>query len=201
MIHADDTFSSRVETEVARIETLTDAEVVVVAAERSGNYADLPANYGFGVAMLGLVALMALPYNVIPVAAIVDLVVVWGVARFALNRASVLRHLAPKQRQRWQVAQAAAAEFHLEAVHATPKRTGLLVYVSALEGRVELIPDVGLEARIPRGKWSAAAEDFSHDDLEHFIAGLGQVGALLEAEVPRTEHDRIDLANAPRIRT
>ena len=201
MIHANQAFSSRVEAEVARIEMLTDAEVVVVAAERSGVYADLPATYAFGVAMVGLIGLMLLPYNIVPLAVIIDLMVVWVLSRVALSHPIILRRLIPAERQRRQVQQAAAAEFHVEAVHATPRRTGLLVYVSALEGRVELIPDVGLEARIPRGKWSAATEEFTHDDLDHFIAGLARIGTLLEAEVPHTQHERVDLANAPRIRS
>jgi uncharacterized membrane protein len=82
----------------------------------------------------------------------------------------------------------------------TPRRTGLLVYVSGWEGKVELIPDVGLEARIPRALWGKAAQNFAHDDLDHFLAGLAAVGELLAEHVPHTDGQRVDLANTPRIR-
>ena len=62
------------------------------------------------------------------------------------------------------------------------------------------MPDVGLEAVIPGGAWAQATQAFSHADVEHFVAGLAKVGELLAQKVPRTEHERVDLPNAPRIR-
>ena len=86
-------------------------------------------------------------------------------------------------------------------MHSTPGRLGLLIYVSALEARVELVPDIGLQRHIPDGAWAAAREKFRHDDLGHFLAGLDEVGALLTRSVPATGGpDRVDLPNAPRIR-
>jgi putative membrane protein len=154
-----------------------------------------------GAALLVLAVLLLNPWLVTPAPlALVDVVVAWLVFRWLLNTPVVLHRVASRERMDAQVRQSAAAEFHLEAVHATPQRTGLLIYVSALEGRVELIGDVGLEARIPRGRWAAAAREFAHDDLDHFLSGLRSVGEQLERDLPRTEGHRVDLANAPRIR-
>ena len=200
MLHTDAQFSEKVEAVVAEIERKTDAEIVVVAAARSGSYDDLVANGAAAAALLAFLALVLMPFQVNPILGMVDLVGTFLLARFFLDAPWFLRRVAGAERKRAQVDQAAAAEFHFEAVHSTPGRKALLIYVSALEGAVELIPDVGLEARIPRGRWADATAEFAHDDLEHFIRGMAKVGDLLASEVPHTGSERLDLANAPRIR-
>lgn len=200
MIHTDDRFSSRVEQTVAAIEAGTDAEVVVVAAPRSGSYADVTVTAASVAALCAFAVLLVVPWQVHPVFGLLDLVLTWGLARWLLDEPWFLRRVTSTARRERQVADAAAAVFHQEAIHATPHRLALLVYVSALEGQVELIPDLGLEARIPRGRWAAVGDDFSHDDLEHFLAGLKKVGELLAAEVPSTGEGPDHLSNAPRIR-
>lgn len=200
MIHTDARFSETVEAEVARLEAGTDAEVVVVAAARSGEYRDVVASSAAAAALTAFLVMLAAPVDINPLLAVVDLVVAWGLARWLLDAPWFLKRVVSATRMNQQAQFAAAAEFHLEAVHGTPGRTGLLIYISALEGRVELIPDVGLEARIPRGRWAEAAAEFAHDDLDHFVAGLRKVGELLAEELPQTDSSGVDLANAPRIR-
>jgi len=200
MIHANAQFSDAVERAVADIEALTDAEVVVVAAERSGHYRDLAAAGATGLALVALLAMMAVPLEISPFMVVVDLIGVWLVAAWLANGRWAIRRLSSANRREQHVREAAAAEFHREAVHATPERTGLLIYVSALEGRVEILADLGLEGRIPRGRWAQAATEFSHDDLDHFIAGLRRVGAVLAECCPPTEGEKVDLPNAPRVR-
>jgi putative membrane protein len=200
MIHADQRFSEAVEQAVAELEERTDAEVVVVAAEQSGSYADLAHGAGATAAFLTFLALLMLPFPVHPFFATADLLGAYLIVRWMAGGAPVLARFAGEARCEAQVRRAASAEFHLEAVHATPRRTGLLVYVSAWEKRVELIPDVGLEAAVPRPEWAKAAELFRHDDLDHFLQGLSAVGDLLAEHLPRSEGQRVDLPNAPRVR-
>ncbi|MEN0061868.1 MAG: hypothetical protein AAGA48_06925 [Myxococcota bacterium] len=200
MLHADDRFRAAVATKVAELERKTDAEVVVVAATQSGNYRDLAQVGGAVAALITFVVLLALPVTIHPVLAIVDLAFVFIVASWGLTGHRASTWLASADRKLNQVRQAAAAEFHLEAVHATPLRTGLLVYVSAWEGEIELIPDVGLEARIPRGKWGDALGHCSSSDLTAFLSGLDAIGELLAEHVPHTGARKLDLDDAPRIR-
>ena len=201
MIHTDDTFGKRVEEAVARLEKRTDAEVVVVAAERSGSYLDVALLGGGITAAVVLTAVVAMPWPVHPVSVVLDTVIAGALAAWILNGRRWLRLLVPTHRKRNQVELQAHAEFSREAVYATPNRTGLLVYLSSLEGQVKLLPDVGLEAQIPKGMWAEAADAFAHDDLEHFVAGLDAVGALLAERVPATEgSDDFNMPDAPMIR-
>lgn len=200
MIHADKRFSEAVATKVRELEQATDAEVVVVASEASGSYLDVAHLVGGAAAVLTLGVLVSLPWRVHSAMVVLDLVLVWALVAWLASGSRVVARLAGAQRRQDQVRTAAAAEFHLEAVHATPHRTGLLVYVSAWEGLVELVPDVGLEAVIPRGTWSEAAQRLTTTDIESFVAGLDEVGQVLAEHVPHTGGSRAELPDAPRIR-
>jgi len=198
MLHTDARFNETVATVVGEVESRTDAEIVVVAAERSGNYRDLARTGAFVCALLTLFGVMAVPFDVPAAMVFVDLLVSYALFAWLLGGRLPTRWLSSTARRRAQVGAAAAMEFHLEAVHATPRRTGLLVYVSALEGEVRLLPDVGLEEKIPAGLWHQARFG---EDLDSFVAGLREVGELLATHVPDVDGaEVVDLPNAPRVR-
>jgi putative membrane protein len=200
MLHADARFGEAVRERVARLELQTDAEVVVVAAERSGSYRDVAMVIG-GVAALGMFsALLAIPWHVHPVLAVADVALTMALVTWLVDGRAFVVRLASRARRAEQVRIAAAAEFHLEAVHATPRRTGLLVYVSAAEARIELVPDVGVEARVPRARWAEATAQLSATDLELFLRGLDGVGAILAERLPPAGERGVELSDAPRIR-
>jgi putative membrane protein len=200
MIHTNADFSQRVEDTVVEVESRTDAEVVIVAAGQSGQYIDAAMLWASVVSLAMLVAAMLVPAVIHPALLVINLAITWAVCVWLFNGPWFLRFAVSKKRQKRQVTEAAAAEFHLEAVHSTPNRTGLLIYISALEGKVELIADVGLEQKIPQGAWVTASEAFRHNDLNHFIEGLKNVGKTLAEHIPPTGDETFDLPNAPRVR-
>ncbi|MCB9679532.1 MAG: hypothetical protein H6737_30785 [Alphaproteobacteria bacterium] len=201
MIHRDARFTKAVEDLVTELEARTDAEIVVVAASRSGTYDDVRYAVATAVTFVALAVIVEIPASVPPFWMMVDLLLTWFATAWICNADPILRRMVRARRRLDAVKEAAAAEFHAESVHGTPNRTGLLVYVSALEERVELVPDLGLEARIPKGRWAKALEAFHHADLDHFLTGLREIGDVLEQHVPRVSNSDFDLPNAPRIRT
>lgn len=200
MLHTNDRFHDAIEQAVIRIEKTTDAELIVVAAPRSGSYRDVSFLCASVGALLTLLLLLVVPYDVHPWFIPLDLVLSWLFFAWVFSGRWVLRWIVPGGRQARQVAEAAHAEFHREIVHATPHRTGVLVYVSALEGRVEILADLGVEGHIPPALWGDATSAFSHDDLDTFLAGLDRLGVTLSEHIPALETDLVDLPNAPRIR-
>jgi putative membrane protein len=201
VIYTDETFSRRVEAAVTEIESRTDAELVVVVAPRSASYRDLAYAVATALTYALLLALEAMPFAVHPWAVVADLTIAWPLTAWLATSDWVTRLLLRTARARTTVRESAEAEFYREGVHATPNRTGLLIYMSALEGRVEIVQDIGLEAAIPQGRFAHAALAFSENDLEHFLAGLLSVGDVLAAHVPHTAtSDDVNLPNAPRIR-
>lgn len=200
MLHADQRFGEAVGKKVAELEGETDAEIVVVAGTRSGSYRDCELLLAAGFAFVALTVLVVLPWPVHPVLALLDVGFAFVLGAWATTGWSAALRLARPERQAAQVAAAAAAEFHLEAVHATPRRTGVLVYVSAQEGLVEIVPDLGVEALVPRAHWAEVVRTVKADDLPGFLAGLDRIGAVLATYVPRAGERGVTLADAPRIR-
>ena len=119
MLHTNDRFADAIEAAVTRIETTTDAELIVVAAPRSGSYRDvsfLSASIG---SLATLLLLLVVPYDVHPWFLPLDLVLSWLFFGWVFSGRWILRWLVPRKRQRRQVSEAAHAEFHREIVHAT----------------------------------------------------------------------------------
>jgi putative membrane protein len=198
---ADESFSERVEATVTELEQRTDAEIVVVVAARSGEYRDLAFGAATAATFALLVVLDAVPFAIHPWAVVADLAIAWPLTAWVATSDRVTRWLLSATRADDAVLRAAAAAFYEEGVHATPNRTGVLVYVSTVEGRVKLVPDIGLEAHIPPGRFGEATRQFAHDDLDHFLAGLRALGDVLAERVPHTQaSDAVDLPNTPRIR-
>jgi putative membrane protein len=201
MLHADDRFSDAVARRVADIEAKTDAEVVVVAAERSGSYRDVSMVLGACAALVAFMVLLALPWSVHPVLAVADLAATFAVVTWVAEGIALPVRLAGAARRRRQVHEAAAAAFHLDAVHATPHRLALLLYVSAAERQVEVVPDIGLEVEVPLDVWAKLASSLDATDLDAFLRGLDRVGEILATHAPATAGRVVGLADAPRVRS
>jgi len=206
MLHTDTRFASSVEAAVAKIEATTDAEIVVVAAPRSGSYRDVAALFGVVIAWLVLLVVLFAPFEFRPFLIPVELPVVGALAAWVAHRSpGLMRLLSSAARRRAQVEDAAAAAFHQEVVHGTRGRTGLLVYLSALEDRVVLVPDLGLDAKVPHADWNAIHWGADKDPqrpqhLDSFLAGLRAAGQVLAARVPPTGDNPNEISDAPRIR-
>jgi putative membrane protein len=207
MLHTDSRFAQAVEAAVTRLEASTDAEIVVVAAPRSAGSLDAAVLFGAGLAWLALLAMLWSPWAFHPAWIPIELALVGAFGAWAAHRRpELLRLLLTRRRLRTQVNLAADAAFHQEVVHGTRGRTGLLIYVSALEQRVALRPDLGLDALVPAGEWNAIRWGKDKDPLvchrlEDFLAGLDAVGEVLARRVPHLEDNPNEIADAPRIRS
>lgn len=194
----DEATVGRLTAQVDTMERSTDAEVVVVLAGRSGPYREVSQQAALvptlAFAVLALVAPWAVPWGWF----LVELVVVGLVSERVLRHPAVVRRLLSAARREAEVTRAARAAFVEEAVHGTPHRTGVLVYVSALEDEVVLVPDLGVEGLVPGGELGFVRATFRREGLD---AGLDALGRVLAARIPHTANsDATNLPNAPRIR-
>ena len=200
MLHTDPHFSPAVSEAVAAIERRSDAEVVVVAVARSGRYRDvvLASALAAALGVLAFVAWTPFPFagGLFPIYAGCAA----AAAAYIVRRSpKLIRRLAGADRLRDQVREAAQAAFFQESVHGTQRRTGVLVYVSVLEARVEIVPDHGLLGRIPSVRFVEL--DLRCESLPELVAGLGRLGDLLAEHVPAL-HDANpnEAPDAPRVR-
>lgn len=185
-----------------RHEARTSAEICVVLAPRSGSYRDLSLLVGLASAWSLLAFLVLSPLSFSPLAALVELPVATAAVTWLTHRSPwLLRRLSRVGRRASQVDRAAAAAFHEEGVHLTRERTGLLVYVSLLEGRVAVLPDAAIEGCIPAARWRDIRwGDGPGLDQQALLAGLDEVGDILAAALPATGDNPNEVPDAPRLR-
>ena len=204
MIRNDRAFSEAVTRAVREAERGTSAELIVVVAARSGTYLDVALAIGAAVATLNLWVALFAPAVFTPVIVALEVPLVGAIGTWLAHRTpGLLRALTPAARRRRQVERAAAEHFLSEAVHGTRGRTGLLVYLSLLERRVALVPDLGLEARLPSAAWSevlwsAVGDPSAPRTSDDVVRGLSQIGAILRARLPADDTDGNEAADAPR---
>jgi len=205
MIRTDRTFSGAIERAVGEAERGTAAELIVVVAARSGSYLDIAGALGAGFAMLVLLFALFAPVPFDPMAIAVEVPLAFLLSAWLAHRApGLMRAFVPAARMRKQVERAAAEHFLAEAVHGTRGRTGLLVYLSLLEERVAIVPDLGLEGRVPGAawaevRWSEAGDPSRPRTLQDLVRGVEQIGAILRLRMPADATDVNESPNAPRI--
>jgi putative membrane protein len=92
------------------------------------------------------------------------------------------------------------SDFSESGVYATAEGTGILLFVSFMERRVELIADKGISSKIPAEEWQQIVTDLSASiDDKKLSAGLQKAltrcGTLLNEHFPGTEDDINELSD------
>lgn len=192
MAHTGEEAKLRLTEAVAAVEASTGVEVVVVQAVRSDGWWDLRVGLGAALGWLVLAVLCWSPltFHDLRLPLYVGAV---GLAGAALGGTRWIVRRAPENRRRARVARAARAAFLEEAVHTTPERIGLLVYVSELEALGMVIADEGVLARLPTIEGFVVQPDTLAEDLT-------RLAPLLADALPRRADDVNHLPDAPRVR-
>ncbi|HEX8171702.1 MAG TPA: hypothetical protein VF824_14285 [Thermoanaerobaculia bacterium] len=186
---------------VRQLEVCSCAEVVVEVRGRSGSYAHAHARFAALIAFVVLLALLFSPWPFAPWWVAVDVAIAYGVAAFVARRSDGVRRLVTTRRERGNAVQAmAAAVFHDRGVANTSAETGVLVYLSLLERRIELLADRGVLSVVPVLEWNqlveaARARHATTAMLLEIVRGLQP---LLARHLPIREGDRDELCNVPR---
>jgi len=95
---------------------------------------------------------------------------------------------------------AALAQFMAHGGHLTSERTGVLVYVSLLPRRIEILADSGIHARVDQATWDKAVARLATEARtgplsEALVHAIRDLGALLAVHFPRPQGDRNELPN------
>lgn len=123
-----------------------------------------------------------------------------GEIRFAVEGAleflPVLRGLTPRSR--------ALEVFSLLRTWDTEENTGVLIYLQLVERCIEIVADRGIAARIDPSGWDAIChrmeEAFKGGRYQAgVLAGIAEVGALLERHFPAGPENKDELPDRPAI--
>jgi putative membrane protein len=189
---------------VREIEEQTDAEVVVVVRGRSGSYRQADYLFGALLAFLGLLFVLFSPFDFHTYWVPFDVIALFVVGAFICSRTPFLRRLLTTRKFRANAARAGAAAMFYEAgIANTSAENGLLVYLSLLERRLEIIADRGILKAIPALKWNTTTFELKRVarscDPDELIASLRNLGSVLAADMPATGENPNELVDGPRI--
>jgi putative membrane protein len=184
---------SKVRDGIVALEATSGAEVVATVCARSGHYRH--ADYLVG-ALFALLALLF--YLFYPEPLFDDVAVVLVVASFAVGAvlcasvSAVRRLFLSRKLMNEEVRKAARAKFVEQGIGRTTGRTGILVYVSLFERRVEVVPDIGIPVQQLGKRWEDAVallDTSAKKGVEAFLAALAATGPMLTEAVPRAADD------------
>jgi putative membrane protein len=188
---------------IREIEKGTDAELVLIVRARSHSYA--AANYLFGalLAFAGLNFLLFTPFNFHQYWVPIDIALLFVLGAYASSRSNAIRRqLTRKSVRNKSVREAAAAMFYEAGIANTKAEMGVLVYLSLLERRLELIADRGILKAVPALEWNQVLFELhqagKQPHPETLSAGLEKLGILLAQHLPASAENLNELPDAPR---
>ena len=189
---------------VREIEKQTDAELVVVVRGRSGPYRQADYLCGAILAFLGLVFVLFSPFDFHTYWVPFDVIALFVIGTAICARLPVLRRLLTTKKFRANAARAGAAAMFYEAgIANTSSENGLLIYLSLLEHRLEIIADRGVLKAIPALVWNTTTFELKriarHCDPDELIASLRNLGSVLAEHMPATGENPNELVDGPRI--
>ena len=94
----------------------------------------------------------------------------------------------------------ALASFSEHGLHYTREHTGILILVSLLEHRVEVLADRGINAKVEKGTWEEIVHILtaglkSNHACDAFCKAIERCGEILATHFPRAADDKDELPN------
>ena len=185
---------------VNEIEQSTDAEVVLVVRSRSGRYTHVDYLFGALLAFVGILFLLFSPYEFGPIWVAIDAVLLFVLGSLLSWRSNSIRRLFTSTKARAEnVRTGAAAMFYEAGIANTDREMGVLVYLSLLERRLELIADRGVLKAVPAAEWNEMQFELHEvgykPEVETLIAVLKKFGVMLSTHLPASADNPDELPN------
>ena len=189
---------------VRDIEKDSDAEIVIVVRGRSGSYRHADYLCGAIVAFVGLVFVLLSPFEFHTYWVPIDVLALFIAGAFVSSRTNAIRRALTSRDFRAKAARTGAAAMFYEAgIANTSAENGLLIYVSLLERRLEVIADRGILKAVPALKWNNSVFELKkvgrNPEPDNLIKAIHDLGAVLAEHMPATGENPNELPDGPRI--
>lgn len=130
--------------------------------------------------------------------ALAIIVIVFGVTRLILQWVPARLAFTPGIIKSRRVRRRAIRYFKVGAERRTAGRTGILIYLSMIEHRAEIVADEAIHALVPNELWGQAMADLlAHVRDGHIadgmVAAINDVGQILAEHFPRSDNDMNEL--------
>ncbi len=180
---------------IKEVEAETSAEVVVAVRHRAGDYRGADYLFGAILALLALVVLLFAPQSFAIETMPFDVILAFVVGAYLCSKLPVVARLVTTAKgRRVGLHQAACAAFVDLGIGRTRGRNGILVFASMLERTVEVVPDVGIDAKVLGEPWVKARAELETSlrpkpDLARFLSALRALGPALAPTMPHRPDD------------
>jgi putative membrane protein len=187
---------------VQEIENSTAVELVIVVRARAGQYRHADYLFGALLAFLGLLFLLFSPVTFHQMWVAIDVGLLFVIGAYLSSRSNLLRRLFTTEKQRAaNVRLSAAAMFYEAGIANTESETGVLIYLSLFERRLELIADRAVMKAVPSLAWNTAVFELhrngSEPEPQLFLDAVRKFGKLLAEHLPAGEVNIDELPNRP----
>lgn len=195
-----DTERERIKAAVTKAELNTSGEVVPVIVSRSDFYA--VAHFRLAMITAMVFALVSYYfYDFLDPIFLIYIQVPGLILGYALTYIPfVKRVFITKNEVREEVRQRAIEIFHNQQVSATKDRTGIMIYISLLERRVEVLADSGITNQLPADYWDILVRDLTSNIKQSNVtsgleAAIMKCGASLSEKFPIQADDKNERPN------
>lgn len=185
---------------VRTVESCSSAELVVAVRPRAGSYlhADLIWSILAGLAALAVLLYSRWEFDLVWF--LIDPLIVGALVGLAASRSNAMRRIFTRpSTRRARVESAAQATFIERRIHGTTGRTGILLYVSALEREAAFVVDMGVEALAATDAWKKAVGEIE-EAVRQGADGVAVAARLRDLEVllsPALERSATDVDELP----
>jgi putative membrane protein len=210
MLHFSEEDRLRVTAAVTQAEQASDGEIVTIVADKSDSYHDAGLHYAVLAMLLVPAALAALPQSAVDWATgllmgwnaafsrsalmlvlFVLLTLAFLIVRYVLAYMPLRMALTPGGTKARRVRRRALELFKVGAERRTKGRTGVLLYLSRLERKAEIIADEAIHSRVEPEVWGDAMAALIENVKagrpgDGMVLAVEKIGAVLASCLPPT---------------
>jgi putative membrane protein len=200
---ADHMFSAedkdRVGAAIAEAESQSAGEIYVVVAHGGEEFRYVPVIWAALAALLvpwPLHMLTSLPTTTI----LVLQALVFVGAALIMSHPSINHRIVPNAIAAERTRRQAYEQFLAHGVHLTEARTGVLIYVTPTDQRVEIVADVGIHSKVGEAAWEELAQDIAAAArrgqlVDGILSAISKAGALLAQHFPPSARNPNELSD------
>jgi putative membrane protein len=187
---------------VEAAERRTRGEIVPMVVPASARYRDASHMAGLILALLVLTMLLTWDYGWGPWTwsghqsgwIVLSALAAYGIGSIIGGFPCIIRLLISDKRMAMKVRLRAERAFYEQGLHRTKEGTGILLFLSLLERRVEILADQAIDARVPPGTWNMLVHDLvqgirADRQTAAFCDVIARCGDLLALHFPARDGD------------
>lgn len=195
----------RIRQAVVQAEARSSGEIVPMVVDQSGHYIQFALTGAIFFAFLAaLIAMTLRPQVTAPQILLIELFSFWA-AFFIIQRVGPLwAWLVPESLKERVVRRRAEESFYAHRLHETREKSGVLILLSLMEHRVELLADVGIHQRVPPERWERLVQQIASGikaghPVDALVQAIDACADLLAEHFPKRPDDTDELPNQLRI--